>query len=157
MDGGYSLLEQLYVGAKWALILVSSMHSAQTPFLTGSQSILFITIKTVVTAVYNVYFHPLSKFPGPKSAAATPLPFVRRLITGHWLEWTTALHEQYGEVVRIHPDELSFISPSAWQDIYASRPQLPKPKIGTIEVCFLMDMLPQRGVPCSVYSATTGY
>ena len=36
------------------------------------------------------------------------------------------LHAKYGEVVRISPDELSFITPSAWQDIYASRPQLPK-------------------------------
>ncbi|CAF9926985.1 MAG: hypothetical protein HETSPECPRED_006476 [Heterodermia speciosa] len=118
MIGGYGPFEQLYVVAKWALVSL----------------ILLFTIKTVVTAVYNVYYHPLSKFPGPKSAAATPLPFVRRLITGHWVEWTTALHEKYGEVVRIHPDELSFISPSAWQDIFASRPQLPKPKIGVIEV-----------------------
>ena len=99
-----------------------------------SQSTVSLVVKIVVTAIYNVYFHPLSKFPGPKSAAATPLPFVRRLINGHWVEWTATLHEKYGEVVRIHPDELSFISPSAWQDIYNSRPHLPKPKIGVIAV-----------------------
>lgn len=28
------------------------------------------------------------------------------------------MHEKYGEVVRIAPDELSFISPGAWNDIY---------------------------------------
>lgn len=66
------------------------------------------------------------------SAAATPLPYVHRLINGKWVDWTIALHEKYGEVVRIHPDELSFVSPSAWQDIFGGRPQLPKPKIGVI-------------------------
>lgn len=99
-----------------------------------SQSTVSLVVKTIITAIYNVYFHPLSKFPGPKSAAATPLPFIRRLINGHWVEWTTSLHEKYGEVVRIHPDELSVISASAWQEIYNTRPQLPKPKIGMIEV-----------------------
>lgn len=31
------------------------------------------------------------------------------------------LHEIYGEVVRIAPDELSYINPKAWKDIYAHR------------------------------------
>lgn len=57
---------------------------------------------------------------------------MRRLLNGRWVEWTTALHSEYGEVVRIHPDELFFVGPSAWRDIFASKPQLPKPKIGVI-------------------------
>ena len=32
------------------------------------------------------------------------------------------LHEQYGEVVRVGPDELSFINPAAWKDIHGIRP-----------------------------------
>ena len=43
------------------------------------------------------------------------------------------LHAKYGTVVRTLPDELSFVGSSAWQDIYAARPQLPKPIIGTVE------------------------
>ena len=27
-------------------------------------------------------------------------------------------HEQYGEVVRVGPNELSFTRPAAWKDIY---------------------------------------
>lgn len=42
-------------------------------------------------------------------------------------------------MVRIHPDELSFIGPSAWQDIFGGHPQLPKPTIGVI--------VPGNGVP----------
>ena len=43
------------------------------------------------------------------------------------------LHAKYGVVVRVLPDELSFIGSSAWQDIYTARPQLPKPTFGMLE------------------------
>ena len=81
-------------------------------------------------AIYNLYFHPLSKFPGPKAAAATPIPFVVRLLNGRSVDWTSSLHSQYGDIVRILPDELSFVLPEAWQDIFNSRSPLPKPKLG---------------------------
>lgn len=42
-----------------------------------------------------------------------------------------SLHQEYGEIVRIHPDELSVVAP-AWHDIHASRPSLPKPEVGTL-------------------------
>lgn len=50
------------------------------------------------------------------------------------MEWTYELHAKYGEVVRVHPDELSFVGESAWHDIFISRPQLSKPKIGAIKL-----------------------
>ncbi|KAL8806382.1 MAG: hypothetical protein Q9200_005062, partial [Gallowayella weberi] len=43
------------------------------------------------------------------------------------------LHAKHGSVVRVTPDELSFIGPSAWQDIYANRPQLPRHKKGLLQ------------------------
>ena len=60
---------------------------------------------------------------------ATPIIYVYHLINGSLVEWIQSLHEKYGEVVRIHPDELSFVDPSAWHDIYVTRPFLPRPKI----------------------------
>lgn len=87
----------------------------------------------MISAVYNLYFHPLRNFPGPKLAAATPLPFVWRLLNGRFPDWTNELHARYGVVVRVHPDELSFIGSSAWRDIYMARPQLPKPIFGVLE------------------------
>ena len=86
----------------------------------------------VSKAIYNVYFHPLKDFPGPWLAKATPFPYVWRLCNGEMVPWTTKLHLQYGNVVRIEPDELTFTAPSAWSEIFLSRPQLPRPKIGTI-------------------------
>lgn len=59
---------------------------------------------------------------------ATPILYVYHLINGSLVEWIQSLHEKYGEVVRIHPDELSFVDPSAWHDIYMTRPFLPRPK-----------------------------
>lgn len=83
-------------------------------------------------AIYNVYFHPLKKFPGPWLAKATPLPFVWRMINGRMAQWTTDVHNRYGNVARVSPDELSFIESTALADIYSAYPQLPKPEKGTV-------------------------
>ncbi|KAL8860587.1 MAG: hypothetical protein Q9178_002940 [Gyalolechia marmorata] len=73
-------------------------------------------------AFYNIYFHPLSSYPGPKAAAATKVPIAYASWVGRLSHWLLALHERYdSDVVRISPDELSFISPSAWKDLYGSR------------------------------------
>lgn len=78
-------------------------------------------------AIYNIYFHPLSRFPGPLFGVATPIPHAYHLFNGGIVEWIQSLHEKYGEVVRIRPNELSFVEPSAWQDIFLARPLLAKP------------------------------
>ena len=92
----------------------------------------FIIVKAV-TIFHNIFFHPLRNFPGPWLAAATPLPFVYRLWTGRLPQWTDQLHLKYGEVVRIQPNELSFVTESAWHDIFMTRPQLPKPELGSLK------------------------
>ena len=71
--------------------------------------------------VYNIYFHPLSSYPGPKACAATRIPYFRYLLGGGLVRQVAKWHEQYGEVVRIAPDELSYTSSTAWRDIYGSR------------------------------------
>lgn len=71
--------------------------------------------------MYNVYFHPLSAFPGPKSFAATRVSHVRSLLRGQLSQTVKELHDEYGEVVRIGPDELSFTAAQAWKDIYGHR------------------------------------
>lgn len=69
-------------------------------------------------AIYNIYFHPLSKFPGPKFAAMSHLFYARTSVTGASIKTMVALHDKYGDVVRCAPDELSFSSAEAWKDIY---------------------------------------
>ncbi|KAI9162762.1 isotrichodermin C-15 hydroxylase [Paramyrothecium foliicola] len=47
---------------------------------------------------------------------------------GNWIHKVLAMHEKYGSVVRVAPDELSFISAEALKDIYGHRTggELPK-------------------------------
>ncbi|KAI0042794.1 cytochrome P450 [Auriscalpium vulgare] len=71
-------------------------------------------------AVYNLYFHPLSMFPGPRGAAVTRLwQAYMELYKGISLhEIRMQLHEKYGDVIRIGPNELHFANPKAFHDIY---------------------------------------
>ncbi|KAH9177310.1 putative P450 monooxygenase [Lactarius sanguifluus] len=73
--------------------------------------------------VYNLYFHPLSHFPGPKLAACSGLWLAyRELIKGESLSDLRAqLHRQYGEIVRWAPNELHFSNPAAYNDIYNNK------------------------------------
>ncbi|KAI9846981.1 MAG: hypothetical protein M1837_003337 [Sclerophora amabilis] len=73
------------------------------------------------SAIYNVYFHALRAFPGPKLAAASRIPYIRAQLGGRLSYFVKDLHDIYGDVVRIAPDELSFTDPLAWKDIYVHR------------------------------------
>lgn len=75
----------------------------------------------MVNAVYNIFFHPLSSFPGPKLWATSRLPWNYFNFRGR-LGWRIRdLHKQYGPVVRIAPNELSYTSSAAWRKIYGQR------------------------------------
>ncbi|KAK7178029.1 hypothetical protein DPSP01_014487 [Paraphaeosphaeria sporulosa] len=76
-----------------------------------------VVVKFLGTCVYNVYFHPLRKFPGPKLAAATGLVFFYKMLCGEEVAYEHAMHKKYGEVVRLGPDRLTYITPQAWKDI----------------------------------------
>jgi cytochrome P450 len=77
-------------------------------------------VYVVLQVLYNLYFHPLAKIPGPKLAAISGIPFLKSFAggTSHLtaLEW----HRKYGDVVRIGPNELSFNTARAWKEIYAT-------------------------------------
>jgi cytochrome P450 len=74
------------------------------------------------TIVYNLYFHRLSHIPGPWLARSTPFPYSIQTRSGNIVNWVQQLHQQYGDVVRVAPNEVSFISAeTAWPDIYGHR------------------------------------
>ncbi len=80
-------------------------------------------------ALYNVFLHPLSKFPGPPLRVCSPVLNCWDTLKGQ-KDWSVlALHEKYGDVVRTGPANLSFRTAQAWKDIYgtrAGRGQMPK-------------------------------
>ncbi|KAI1077187.1 cytochrome P450 [Whalleya microplaca] len=72
--------------------------------------------------IYNLYFHPLSKYPGPRLAAATSWWIAFSYARGTGPADYLKLHNQYGPVVRTSPNELSFINQPQWKEIYGHRP-----------------------------------
>ena len=73
--------------------------------------------------LYNIFLHPLSTYPGPKIAAASQIPWVWHTVSGRLPHWIKQLHDRFdSDVIRISPNELSYINPSAWKDIHGSRP-----------------------------------
>ncbi|ATY60298.1 benzoate 4-monooxygenase cytochrome P450 [Cordyceps militaris] len=84
---------------------------------------LFILV--VATAVlYRLIVwvtHPLRKFPGPVSASFSNALYSWNFMSGRQPYRQLALHEKYGPVVRVAPDELSFNTASSWRDIYGTR------------------------------------
>ncbi|OJJ99047.1 hypothetical protein ASPACDRAFT_120148 [Aspergillus aculeatus ATCC 16872] len=54
--------------------------------------------------------------------AATRIPYMRLTIGGRFPQTIKQLHQQYGKVVRIAPNELSFTDGEAWKAIYGTRP-----------------------------------
>jgi cytochrome P450 len=72
----------------------------------------------IAHAVYNVFFHPLSRFPGPLLHRAARLAYVYRYFRGTFTFDVLEMHQRYGDIVRVAPDELSFAHPDAWSDIH---------------------------------------
>lgn len=88
--------------------------------LTALAAILSYSVWRIV---YNLYFHPLSHFPGPNLAACSRLWLAHReLVRGESLgDLRAELHREYGEIVRLAPNELHFSNPAAYNDIYNHR------------------------------------
>nr|AVY05532.1 cytochrome P450 monooxygenase [Nodulisporium sp.] len=99
------------------LRFVWEQYGGYLPHL-GLAFIVWGAIVVVSQIFYNLYLHPLRKFPGPLAARATRLWRARKILKGDLPQTVRALHEKYGPVVRIGPDELSFVESQAWKDIY---------------------------------------
>ncbi|PKX94106.1 cytochrome P450 [Aspergillus novofumigatus IBT 16806] len=68
--------------------------------------------------IYNLYFHPLAHFPGPLLGRASLLWRFIHTSTGKVHLSIEKLHRQYGPIVRVSPNELSFGSVESWKAIY---------------------------------------
>ena len=123
-------MEILSRGIRWAttfsscvLLVVCCETPYELPKLTPNFYYLMLSI---IRTLYNIYFHPLSSFPGPKSESASNIPYAFAQISRRLPQWISALHSTYdSRIVRISPSKLSFIDADAWKDIYSYRPGHP--------------------------------
>ena len=84
----------------------------------ASAAVLYL----VCHSLYDVYFGPLSKFPGPKIWALTSIPRLTCQAIGNEPHTYAKLHLKYGEAIRTGPREVSFASGAqAWRDIYGHK------------------------------------
>ncbi|KAJ4317379.1 hypothetical protein N0V94_004982 [Neodidymelliopsis sp. IMI 364377] len=77
----------------------------------------------VYALLYNLYFHPLAKFPGPPLAPLSIYwkAYVECVQNRSFCHELVALHARYGDVVRVGPNELHFANPNAYNDIYNNK------------------------------------
>jgi cytochrome P450 len=68
-------------------------------------------------AIYNVFFHHLSKFPGLVLHRNSRIPYSYKCLRGTLPFDILDLHERFGDILRVAPDELAVADPNAWKDI----------------------------------------
>lgn len=119
-----SLLENpSWVATALAAIVRTPLQSAlyqmfSTVLLTGFK----VLVHFVGNALNNLFFHPLRSFPGPPLHAMSRLPYCWKLLRGTMPYDVLNLHQKYGDIVRIAPDELAFSNAAAWKEIMGHRP-----------------------------------
>ncbi|ESZ90902.1 hypothetical protein SBOR_8709 [Sclerotinia borealis F-4128] len=67
--------------------------------------------------LYNIFFHSLKSYPGPKLWAACRFPMTYYKLKGVLPYKIKELHDQYGHVVRVAPNFLDYNTSGAWEDI----------------------------------------
>jgi hypothetical protein len=72
-----------------------------------------------VSLLRNLY-SPLSKVPGPPYTKLTSLWLIIQEITSNRRSYIHSLHQKYGPVVRLSPNEVSVTSVEAIKEIYTS-------------------------------------
>ncbi|OHW97441.1 benzoate 4-monooxygenase cytochrome p450 [Colletotrichum incanum] len=80
--------------------------------------VTIILFRFVAVWSYNLWFHPLARFPGPFFGRCS---LIFRFVHSSRGRIHTAIadaHKKYGDIVRIAPNELSFASVESWKAIY---------------------------------------
>jgi hypothetical protein len=98
---------------------ILDLFSLATPSGIGSYICLLLVI--VISYIsYHRYFHPLAGIPGPFLASTTRLWLVyhARQFKRHTLE--QSLHQKYGSVVRISPNEIMVSDPGFVRTVYGA-------------------------------------
>ena len=84
---------------------------------------LFITATAALLLLVHVTLRitsPLRKVPGPYISNFTSLLLKWHELKANRTLYIHALHQKYGPVVRVAPNEVSFTSPAALKEIYGS-------------------------------------
>ncbi|QKX57066.1 uncharacterized protein TRUGW13939_04174 [Talaromyces rugulosus] len=95
---------------------IDELHTGNLLWLVAAGYVGYI----IYHLLYNLFWHPLASFPGPTIAAVTPLykAYIDLVAKSSFVHTLEKLHAQYGDIVRVGPNEIHFSSPSAYLEIY---------------------------------------
>lgn len=79
---------------------------------------LLISLVTSIV-LYRLFLHPLANIPGPKLAAISNVWYAYHARNGRMLHLGKTLHQIYGPMVRVGPNEVWFNSKEAFSKIYS--------------------------------------
>ncbi|KAK6331928.1 hypothetical protein TWF718_002465 [Orbilia javanica] len=79
-----------------------------------------LTTYSLTNAIYQLYFSPLSKIPGPWYAAVSPAFYLITCIRGNTIYSWDRLHSQYGPYVRVAPSVIMICDPESAKKIHSS-------------------------------------
>ncbi|PKK53600.1 hypothetical protein CI102_1839 [Trichoderma harzianum] len=96
-------------------MLAITLSLALGPFLFFGSALIVAFTGYVV---YQCFSSPIAAFPGPFAAKFTKIWRAYATYRGQWHREIVELHRQYGNVVRIGPNELSVGDPEAFRTIY---------------------------------------
>lgn len=111
-----------------ALALIGSTHVASGQAIGAVTHYLGFYLAGLYSSlvIYRLFFHPLKHFAGPFSVKISNLCFSARLINLNAHKKVLALHEKYGDFVRIGSSDLSIIHPKAPDAIYGRKSKCTK-------------------------------
>ncbi|KAH6679289.1 cytochrome P450 [Halenospora varia] len=84
-------------------------------------AILLIGLSLLSVAIYRLFFHPLSKYPGPVWAKITDWYNVYHCFVGDRHLEFHRIHQKYGPIVRYGPNRVSINTATALKTIYSSK------------------------------------
>ncbi|KAH7407469.1 cytochrome P450 [Cadophora sp. MPI-SDFR-AT-0126] len=87
----------------------------------GTIAPLLASIGLVWVIVYRCFFHPLAAIPGPFWAKLSKLWLLQHDFSWKGSESLHKLHQKYGPIVRIAPNEVSYDDLAAYSDLYGQK------------------------------------
>ena len=109
-----------------AKLAFNQEQSAQTlliaryllPYLSLQSTFLLLASLYISQVAYYCWLHALSSVPGPFLARFSESWRNYHYFRGTWATDIVALHEKYGKVVRIAPNEVSFVDRDGLRALY---------------------------------------
>jgi hypothetical protein len=112
----------------------SSITSALIQSLSLINCFAALAVYYILSLLYSIFFHPLRRVPGPFLARFSELWRNIRYFRGSWLDDVVSLHETYGPVVRIAPNEISLVDGEALKQLYGHGKSSQKVSLASISL-----------------------